>query len=295
MPDLWAPARRLTAARIGLARSGASLATTPLLDFRLAHARARDAVHTELDTDQLRTDLQNIGAPTPIHIAESAAPDRTTYLLRPDLGRQLKPGTVLPPHPGDLAIVVADGLSAAAAQSHAPAVLAALLPALHRWRIAPIVIARHGRVALGDAIARQGAATSVLILLGERPGLSAPDSLGAYVTWNPTPSTTDADRNCISNIRPEGLPPAEAARRIWLLLERMRERGFSGVALKDEFRRRRRGRSCSANRGALKRLNSVLRCGCKARGLGPACPESDHPRRQPKGHRTAPFSVDRII
>ncbi len=240
MTDLWAPARRLTAARIGLARSGASLATAPLLDLRLAHARARDAVHSLLDTDRLKTDLRNAGAPGPIHIADSAASDRTTYLLRPDLGRQLKPGTSLPPTETDLAIVVADGLSAAAAQSHAPALLAALLPALRRWRIAPVVIARHGRVALGDAVALQLGAKSVLILLGERPGLSAPDSLGAYITWNPTSATTDADRNCISNIRPAGLPPAEAARRIWLLLERMRRSGFSGVALKDES-----GRYCN--------------------------------------------------
>jgi ethanolamine ammonia-lyase small subunit len=233
-PDPWGRLRGLTPARIGLARAGASLATTPLLDLRLAHARARDAVHTPLDADALRL---AIGAALCV---DSAVPDRRTYLLRPDLGRQLAPGAaaVLGRAAGmyDLVVTVADGLSALAVQSHAPPVLAALLPRLAAagWRLAPVVIVRQGRVAVGDAVAACLHAQAVLVLIGERPGLSAPDSMGAYLTWHPGPGTTDADRNCISNIRPAGLPHAEAARRIGWMLQAMRARGLSGVQLKDE-------------------------------------------------------------
>ena len=234
-PDPWGRLRGLTPARIGLARTGASLATAPLLDLRLAHARARDAVYTPLDVDALRGALG-----TDSLCVDSAAPDRRSYLLRPDLGRQLAPGgvAVLDGAAGayDLVVVVADGLSALAVQTHAPAVLAALLPVLRAqgWRIAPVVIVRQGRVAVGDAVAARLHASAVLMLIGERPGLSAPDSMGAYLTWRPGPGTTDADRNCISNIRPAGLPHVEAAQRIGWMLQAMRVRGVSGVQLKDE-------------------------------------------------------------
>ena len=229
----WSELRRLTAARIGLERAGASLATRPLLDFRLAHARARDAVHAELDTGSLLACL-----PERAILVDSQAPDRRTYLMRPDLGRALDPASgarlAADAVACDLAIVLADGLSAVAVARHGPPTLAALLPRLSGWRRAPLVVARHARVALGDRVAEALGAACVLMLIGERPGLSAPDSLGAYLTWAPAAGTTDADRNCVSNIRPEGLGHEEAAFRLAFLLERMRELRRSGVALKDE-------------------------------------------------------------
>jgi ethanolamine ammonia-lyase small subunit len=236
--DPWSALRVLTSARIGLARTGASLATAPLLDLRLAEARARDAVHEPLDVARLADDLAALGRP--VLTVASAAQDRQSYLMRPDLGRRLAPGAdaALAPHAGryDVAIVVADGLSARAVQTHAPRLLALVLPRLdcERWRATPIVIVRHGRVAIGDAIAAVLGAACIAMLIGERPGLSAPDSMGAYLTWQPGPATTDADRNCISNIRPEGVNYAEAAQKLTQLLRAMRTRRLSGVRLKDE-------------------------------------------------------------
>lgn len=236
-PDPWAPLRRLTAARIGLARTGASLATSALLDFRLAHARARDAVHAPLDEPKLMGDLKVIGMPV-LTIA-SAAVDRSQYLLRPDLGRSLATSAIdiLNAHAAqyDIVFVVTEGLSAGAVQAHAGPVLATLVPTLEHegWRIAPIVLVRLGRVAVGDRVARALGAHSVAILIGERPGLTAPDSMGVYLTWSPGPQTTDAQRNCISNIRPDGTGYADAALRIAHLLREMRAQGLSGVALKD--------------------------------------------------------------
>ncbi len=226
--DPWTRLRGLTAARIGLARSGASLATAPMLAMRLAHAEARDAVAAALDVPALMAAL-----PCPAVAAASTAPDRRAYLLRPDLGRTLA-ASPLPAGPFDLVIVLADGLSARAVQDHAPAVLAALLPLLPGWSVAPVVIATQARVALGDAVAMAMHASAVAVLVGERPGLSAHDSLGAYLTWQPGPATTDADRNCVSNIRPAGLAPAEAAGKLAWMLGQMRARGVSGVALKDD-------------------------------------------------------------
>ena len=237
-PDPWSALRALTSARIGLARTGASLATAPLLDFRLAEARARDAVHAPLDLARLADDLAFRG---PVLTVASAADDRQGYLMRPDLGRRLAPDAdaVLAPHAGryDVAIVVADGLSARAVQTHASPLLALALPRLdaEKWRVTPIVIVRHGRVAIGDAIAGALGAACVAMLIGERPGLSAPDSMGAYLTWQPGPATTDADRNCISSIRPEGTSYAEAAQKVTQLLRAMRTRGLSGVKLKDDM------------------------------------------------------------
>ena len=230
--------RALTAARIGLARSGASLGTVPLLEFRLAHARARDAVQHGLAA---LPELEALGLP--VVTVRSQAADRRTYLMRPDLGRVLdaEAGPALAAHAGphDLAIIVADGLSALAVERHAAPVLAALLPALRAggWALTPLVVAHQARVALGDAVARALRAGAALVLIGERPGLSAPDSLGAYLTWAPTAATTDADRNCVSNIRPDGLGYQDAAWKLAFLLDRMRTIGGSGVRLKDDSER----------------------------------------------------------
>jgi ethanolamine ammonia-lyase small subunit len=235
----WSELRRWTAARIGLPRSGASLATAPLLELRLAHARARDAVHEPLDESRLCADLATLGLP--VLAVASAAADRQQYLMRPDLGRRLDAdgAAALAAQAGDydVAFVVADGLSARAVLAHARPLLAETLPALQAaegWRIAPLTVVRRGRVAIGDVIAAALHASIVVMLIGERPGLSAPDSMGAYLTWQPGPRTTDADRNCISNIRPEGLGYADAAFTLAHLLRAMRARGLSGVALKDE-------------------------------------------------------------
>jgi ethanolamine ammonia-lyase small subunit len=234
----WAELRRFTAARIALPRSGASLATAPLLEFRLAHARARDAVHAALNEGRLIAELAPLGLP--VLAVASAAQDRQHYLMRPDLGRRLSDDAValLASRAGsgfDVAFVIADGLSAGAVATHAQPVLAQVLPPLAaRWRIAPLVVVRFGRVAIGDAVARALDAQIAMVLIGERPGLSAPDSMGAYLTFRPTAETTDADRNCISNIRPEGLAYPDAAFKLLHLLQAMRARKISGVSLKDD-------------------------------------------------------------
>lgn len=235
---LWANLRGLTAARIGLQRSGASLATAPLLAFQLAHAQARDAVRAELDTARLANHLGQLGAT--VLTINSAAIDKHTYLMRPDLGRSLTPEAEaeLAAHAGryDVVFVVSDGLSARAVQIHAAPVMAAALPALlaECWRVAPLVVVQHGRVAIGDAVAALLGASCVVVLIGERPGLSAPDSMGAYLTWRPGEQTSDADRNCISNIRPDGIGYADAAFKLAHLLNAMRKRGLSGIRLKDD-------------------------------------------------------------
>jgi ethanolamine ammonia-lyase small subunit len=236
--DIWADLRRFTVARIGLRRAGASLATRDMLDFQLAHARARDAVHAPLDDAKLAADLARLSAP--VIRVESAAADRQTYLMRPDLGRRLAAGAdaALASHRGnyDVVFAVADGLSAFAVQLHAEPVLSRVLPVLRgeNWKIAPLVIVHHGRVAAGDAIAATLGARCAVVLIGERPGLSAPDSMGAYLTWEPHAQSSDAERNCISNIRPEGVDYDTAAFRLAHLLSAMRARGLSGVALKDD-------------------------------------------------------------
>jgi ethanolamine ammonia-lyase small subunit len=237
---LWVELRRLTPARIGLRRTGASLATRPLLDLQLARARARDAVHEPLDEPRLIAELAGLGLPV-LSLA-SASKDRQQYLTRPDVGRRLASSaeTTLSQHAKgngyDVALVVADGLSARAIQVHAGPVLAGVLPALRveGWEIAPLVVVRQGRVAVGDAIANALRANCVVVLIGERPGLSAPDSMGAYLTWQPGPQTTDADRNCISNIRPEGVGYTDAAFKLAYLIREMRSRRLSGVQLKDD-------------------------------------------------------------
>ncbi len=243
MPEddgLWVKLRRLTPARIGLRRTGASLATSPLLDLRFAHARARDAVHEPLDEPRLVTELATLGLPV-LSVA-SACTDRQQYLLRPDVGRRLESSAerTLSQHTDgngyDVALVVADGLSARAIQLHATPVLAGVLPRLRGegLRVAPLVVVRQGRVALGDAIANALRANCAVVFIGERPGLSAPHSMGAYLTWRPGPHTTDANRNCISNIRPEGIGYADAAFKIGYLIQAMHARRISGVHLKDD-------------------------------------------------------------
>src|SRR6516162_2393289 len=191
----WAELRALTAARIALPRAGASLATAPQLDLRLAHARARDAVHAQLDEARLVEELAALTLP--VLAVASAAADRTHYLMRPDLGRRLAgdADARLAAHAGsghDVVFVIADGLSARAVEMHARPLLAAALPRLAGWRIAPLVVVRQGRVAIGDEIARALCADIAVVLIGERPGLSAPDSMGAYPTFKHTLPLHDA-------------------------------------------------------------------------------------------------------
>lgn len=239
MTDPWEALRRFTSARIGLGRTGASLPTPEVLRFGLAHAAARDAVHLPLDVAALERSLPPTHGPA--LVVHSRAPDRPTYLLRPDLGRRLdelsaaRIAAVAPPAGiYDLVVVMADGLSPLAVQRHAPAVLDALRATLpESWRIAPPVLALQGRVALGDEVGELLGARMVLMLIGERPGLGSPDSLGAYLTWAPRVGRSDAERNCVSNIRPDGLDPLLAAKRIAWLLGESRRLQLSGVALKD--------------------------------------------------------------
>lgn len=236
--DPWSVLRRHTPARIGLGRAGTSLPTAEVLRFAAAHAQARDAVHVPLDVPALAAVLAADGWQT--LQARSRAPTREDYLRRPDWGRRLDDGSAAALRaaaagPVDLTIVVADGLSATATQQHAVPLLRALREALSgTLAIAPLVIATQSRVALADEVGELLQARLALILLGERPGLSSPDSLGAYLTHGPRVGCTDTQRNCISNIRPQGLAPEAAARRIaWLLKESLR-RGLSGTALKDD-------------------------------------------------------------
>lgn len=239
-PDPWATLRTHTPARIGLGRSGTSLPTVEVLAFAAAHAQARDAVHTPLDTVALCAALQADGWAA--HAVASRAPDRATYLRRPDLGRRLDAASAdslaavaVAAPPPELALVLADGLSARAAQAHGVAVLHALRLALAgKVTLSPVFVATQARVALADEVGVLTGAQAVLILLGERPGLSSPDSLGGYLTFGPGLARTDAERNCVSNIRPAGLCAAAAATRLaWLVGEALRRR-LSGVALKDD-------------------------------------------------------------
>lgn len=228
--DPFAALRAATPARVGLGRAGQGLPTAPMLAFQLAHARARDAVHAELDVDRVRSIIS--GETLVVH---SAAANRAAYLLDPDLGRRLSTQSVaLVRGNFDLVIVVADGLSATAVHAHAAAVVAGLIARLPDWTLAPVVIARLGRVAIGDPIGAALGARLVVVLIGERPGLSAADSLGAYITFDPKPGRRDSERNCVSNIRePSGLSPDQAADKIAWLLTEARRLGFTGVELKD--------------------------------------------------------------
>lgn len=225
--------RTLTPARIGLGRAGSGLPTSELLAFGLAHARARDAVHAALDAERLAQELKSLAIDSVT--MQSRATDRQTYLRRPDLGRRLSNEMLLSKNQKQIALVIADGLSALAVQRHAvPLVQTLIALAPQRWAGAPAVIALQGRVALGDAIGERFGAQLVVVLIGERPGLSSPDSLGAYLTFAPRVGRTDAERNCVSNIRPAGLGYEAAARRIDWLAAAALARGLTGVGLKDE-------------------------------------------------------------
>ena len=235
--DPWQALRRRTAARIALGRAGAALPTEALLAFELDHARARDAVHRALDVDALEHDLRGC-APSTIRIA-SAAGDRATYLLRPDRGRRLSDTSrerlAAVDAPGcDVLFVVADGLSAPGVQRHAAALLAAANPLLDGLSIGPVVIAEQARVALGDEVGETLKARAVVVVIGERPGLTSPDSVGLYLTFAPRVGRHDAERNCISNVRPEGLPPTAAAAKLAWLIRASLRLSLSGVALKDD-------------------------------------------------------------
>ncbi len=245
-PSRWEALRQLTDARLALGRAGHSLPTTAHLEFQLAHAQARDAVQLPLDALGLATDLSALKLESlQLH---SAAADRLSYLQRPDLGRKLDTPSRqvlarwVDKHRQpvfDLAFVIADGLSALAVHQNALALIAATLGRLqadtaHPWTLAPIVIALQARVAIGDEAGEALHAKTVVVLIGERPGLSSPDSLGAYLTWAPRAGLTDVSRNCISNIRPAGLTIAAAAVKLHHLLSQARTRQLSGVELKDE-------------------------------------------------------------
>jgi ethanolamine ammonia-lyase small subunit len=280
--DPWQALRQLTAARIALGRSGISLPTGAQLAFQLAHAQARDAVHLPLDAAALQgrilqavtasnsnsnssSNLNSRLTPT-CHVLHSAAQTRDSYLQRPDLGRQLDATSRLAlqglqgqhADTPDLAIVIADGLSALAIEQQAMPFLQALLlhlvpdngpatgpasasgiadaaPLASDWSLAPLVIVLQGRVAIGDEIGQLLGAKMVLVLIGERPGLSSPDSMGLYLTWAPRIGLTDECRNCISNVRPAGLSHQDAARKTHYLLEQARQRGLTGIHLKDEM------------------------------------------------------------
>lgn len=242
--------RRYTPARVALDSTGISITTRHALEFSLAHAQARDAVHSALALPSLLAALKERGL-TAIAV-KSAARDRIEYLCRPDLGRTLAPasashlaesGTEIRQPGTSISIILADGLSAAAVERHAVSLLDALLPLLglggenpvasNSWELLPVVVAEQARVALGDEIGEQLHAGVTVMLIGERPGLSSPASLGAYITWAPRPGRTDAERNCVSNIRMEGLDYETAAAKIAWILTEARRLGLSGVDLRE--------------------------------------------------------------
>lgn len=238
--DPWAFLQTHTPARIARGRIGHSLPTRALLDFQLDHARARDAVYSQTDVETLLTHLRRLSGGEPLHL-HSQATDRQMFLLRPDRGRRLDEKSVnalknWSGRPSDLVIVVADGLSATAVNRHALPVISGLLEvcAAAGWAVGPVCLVEQGRVAIADEIGYGLRADMVVMLIGERPGLSSPDSLGAYLTYRPRPGLTDESRNCVSNIRPEGLPYEAAVQKLMYLLTEMKRRRLSGVMLKDE-------------------------------------------------------------
>ena len=230
--------RQFTAARIGIGRTGASIPLKQSLELKLAHAYARDAVYSELDTDKLATDLKQFDLP--VLLLHSNAVYREMYLQRPDLGRQLSEGSVrmlkdCALDKTDMAIIIADGLSATAVNHHSINLLKFLIPQLQSTglKVAPISLVKQGRVAISDDIGVHLKAKLSLILIGERPGLSSADSMGCYITYGPQPGLTDESRNCISNIRPHGLTFKSATKKIFYLTQEAFRRKLSGVGLKD--------------------------------------------------------------
>ncbi|MBB3224954.1 ethanolamine ammonia-lyase subunit EutC [Pseudoduganella umbonata] len=248
-PDPWQALRRFTAARIALGHTGVSQPTSAQLDFQLAHARARDAVHLALDAGALARAIETAWPEAaPCLTLHSAAENRHVYLQRPDLGRRLDAvsratasrasltGRQAAARPFDVAFVVADGLSALAVAQHAAPFLAVLRERLRdeTWSVAPPSIVLQGRVAVGDEVGELLGAKIAVVLIGERPGLSSPDSMGLYITWAPAVGLTDERRNCISNVRPAGQRYEEAAGRLHYLLAEARRRQLTGIGLKDE-------------------------------------------------------------
>ncbi|WP_119740861.1 ethanolamine ammonia-lyase subunit EutC [Pseudomonas sp. Larv2_ips] len=243
LPDNpWLELRRLTPARIALGRTGTSIPTSAQLDFQFAHAQARDAVHLPFDHEGLSSQMAERGRES--LLLHSAAVDRHMYLQRPDLGRRLSDESAqslrdyAAANPGgvDLAVVVADGLSALAVHKHTLPFLTRMEEQTHAegWSLSPVILVEQGRVAVADEIGQLLGAKMVVILIGERPGLSSPDSLGLYFTYNPKVGLTDAYRNCISNVRLEGLSYGMAAHRLLYLMKEACRRQLSGVNLKDE-------------------------------------------------------------
>lgn len=238
MKDPWLSLRAFTPARIALGRTGTSVPLEEVLRFRLAHAHARDAVYSLPDVEVLQEQL--LAMQVAVQVLHSSAADRQEYLQRPDKGRRLDDASAaalsaLTGTGNEVAIVIADGLSATAVNRHAVPLLQALLPMMSDAGIAlaPICIVQQGRVAVGDEAGALLQAKAVLVLIGERPGLSSPDSLGIYLTFQPKPGLTDEARNCISNIRPEGLSYKAAAEKAFYLLRESLRLQLSGVHLKD--------------------------------------------------------------
>ena len=245
----WDSLKRFTDARIALGRAGHSLPTQAHLNFQLAHAQARDAVHLPFDAQGITSALHAMGLQSiSLH---SAAPDRYTYLQRPDLGRRLSAASLAQLHGAaggaaeadggafDIAFAIVDGLSALAVHQNATALLGATLArlqtdAVQPWSVAPIALVQQGRVAVGDEVGQTLKARMVVVMIGERPGLSSPDSMGLYITWAPAVGLSDAQRNCISNVRPAGLSVDAAADKLVYLMQQARQRRLSGVGLKDE-------------------------------------------------------------
>ncbi|QNA43058.1 ethanolamine ammonia-lyase subunit EutC [Lacibacter sediminis] len=235
--DAWHPLKQFTAARIALGRTGNAIPLKELLKFRLAHAHARDAVYARLHSQELVQQLQQFNLP--VYSLHSKAKDRNEYLLHPDLGRQLNDASVqlLQNRSAsfDIVLILADGLSATAVNHHAVPLLQLLIPLLQESNFSiAITTAQQARVAVGDTTGSLMHAKLSLVLIGERPGLSAADSMGAYLTYNPTVGLTDESRNCISNIRPEGMDYAKAAAKIHYLITASFRLQYSGVLLKDE-------------------------------------------------------------
>jgi len=236
LPDHINPLKAFTNARIGLGLAGASVPYKHLLEFKLAHAHARDAVYSVLDSHGLTAKLKAFELPV-LHLY-SRADNRSKYLHRPDFGRKLNKASiaVLKDQPvADVVIIVADGLSAMAVNQHTNGLLKLLIPELLAAGISigPICLVEQGRVAIGDDIGHHLKAKLSLLLIGERPGLSAADSVGAYLTYKPTPGLTDESRNCVSNIRPAGLNYKRAADKLFYLIQESLSRKLSGVHLKD--------------------------------------------------------------
>lgn len=233
----WSSLNRWTSARIALGRAGVSMPTQALLAFNLDHASARDAVQATLNTEQLRKQLR--GCEFGVIEVRSKVSDRTEFLRRPDYGTQLHPDSRTSlknstPNFNLLTIVIADGLSAQAVANHALPLLKHLREGLRDWHLDDIVIASQARVALADEIGEIRGAEAVILFIGERPGLKSPHSLGAYFTYSPHIGRTDSERNCVSNIRPEGLSYRLAANKLLYLLEQARNLGKSGILLKDD-------------------------------------------------------------